>query len=72
MRARAPLWSVIYCYCHSWPLISGDGATDGRYATASKLAGSLLPEEHYTVDEKGMAIAITEAGTAYAEAALQV
>jgi len=54
-------------------IISGrtDAAVD-KYATASKLAGSLLPEEHYTVDEKGMAIAITEAGTAYAEAALQV
>ena len=43
-----------------------------RYATASKLANSLLPTEHYTADEKMMTVALTEKGTAYAEAALQV
>ena len=43
-----------------------------RYQTGAKLAGALEPGLHYEVFEKKQTIALTEAGTEYAEAALNV
>ena len=56
------------------PLIIS-GRTDApiaKYEACAKLAASMSPEEHYEVFEKQQTIGLTEAGTAYAEAALQV
>ena len=56
------------------PLIIS-GRTDApvsKYEACAKLAASMRPEEHYEVFEKETTIGLTEAGTAYAETALQV
>jgi len=56
------------------PLIIS-GRTDApvsKYEACAKLAATMNPEEHYEVFEKEQTIAMTEAGTAYAETALQV
>ena len=56
------------------PLIIS-GRTDApveKYQACAKLAAALQPGEHYDVFEKQQTVGLTEAGTSYAEAALQV
>ena len=54
-------------------IISGrTDAPTAKYEACSKLAAVLAPTEHYEVFEKEQTIALTEAGTKYAETALQV
>jgi preprotein translocase subunit SecA len=56
------------------PLIIS-GSTDApvaKYQAAAKLAATMVPEKHYTANEKELAASLTEEGTTYAETALQV
>lgn len=54
-------------------IISGKtGAIVDKYDAAAKLAATLVPGKHYEVFEKEVTISLTEAGTRYAEKALQV
>ena len=41
-------------------------------ALGSRLAATMVPEKHYTANEKELAASLTEEGTTYAETALQV
>ena len=46
--------------------------SDDFYRRFSDIAGKLVPEEDYTVDEKKKAISLTDAGISHAEAALGI
>ncbi len=56
------------------PLIISAPSADSEslYATFAGIAGKLIPEEHYTIDEKLKAIQITDAGITRAEEILGI